>query len=208
MPIFGWGINDVDGFLANHFRLLFIVIMAALSLWVVIFVPNEGRGYGAGDSKKIIKRQKLTILTLQITTLLIVIISPHFDRYHFLTFNENSSIRVIGLMLTFIGFLLMNWSISVLGKQFSVNVTGQKDHKLITKGPYKYIRHPRYLGIIVFLGGIPLTFLSTIPLILDFIILLVLLWRIKDEEILMNQEFKQEWKKYSKTTYSLIPFVY
>ena len=182
--------------------------MATLSLLVVIFVPNEGRGYGDGESQKLVQRQKLTILILQIAPLLIVILSPYFDRNHFLTFNENNLIRFTGLLLTIIGFSLMNWSAYVLGKQFSVNVTIQKDHKLITNGPYKYIRHPRYLGIFIFLTGIPLTFLSIMPIIIDILLLFVLIWRIKDEEELMSQEFKDEWSKYSKITYSLFPFIY
>ena len=147
LPVIGWGIYNIDGFTGNPYRLSFVVMMATLSLLVVIFVPNEGRGYGDGESQKLVQRQKLTILILQIAPLLIVILSPYFDRNHFLTFNENNLIRFTGLLLTFIGFSLMNWSAYVLGKQFSVNVTIQKDHKLITNGPYKYIRHPRYLVI-------------------------------------------------------------
>jgi protein-S-isoprenylcysteine O-methyltransferase Ste14 len=208
LPVVGWGVYDIDGYMGNPYRLLFVIMMATFSLLVVIFVPNEGRGYGDGQSKKLVQRQKLTILLLQIAPLLIVILSPYFDRNHFLTFNENRLIRFTGLLLTFIGFFLMNWSIIVLGKQFSVNVTIQNDHKLITIGPYNCIRHPRYLGIIIFLTGIPLTFLSIIPLIMDVLLLFVLIWRIKDEEDLMSQEFKDEWSKYRKTTYSLFPFIY
>jgi protein-S-isoprenylcysteine O-methyltransferase Ste14 len=194
LPIIGWDVCDIDGFLDNPYRLMFVVMMATLSFLVVIFVPKEGRGYGEGESNKLIKRQKLTILALQIIPLLIVIFSPYFDRNHFLTFNENSIIRFMGLLFTFIGFSLMNWSIIVLGRQFSVNVTIQKDHKLITNGPYKYIRHPRYLGIIVFLTGIPLVFISIIPLFLNLLLFIVLIWRIRDEEKLMHQSLKKNGK--------------
>jgi protein-S-isoprenylcysteine O-methyltransferase Ste14 len=208
LPVIGWGVYNIDGFIGNPFRLSFILMMATLSLLVVIFVPNQGRGYGDGDNKKLVKRQKLTILFLQIAPLLIVILSPFFDRYHILTLSENNILRFIGLVLSAIGFSLMNWSIIVLGKQFSINVTIQNNHKLITKGPYKFIRHPRYLGIIVFLIGIPLIFLSMITLLFDLLVIGVLLWRIKDEEELMSQEFKDEWNNYRKTTYSLFPFIY
>ncbi|HCT30206.1 MAG TPA: hypothetical protein DIW31_05625, partial [Bacteroidales bacterium] len=151
IPILGWGISDIDGFIMNPFRLAFVIMMAIFSILVVIFVPNEGRGYGDGDNKKIIKRQKLTILTLQIMPILIIFLSPYFERHQVLTISENNTIQFIGLVLVFIGFSLMNWSIMVLGKQFSINVTIQENHKLITNGPYKLIRHPRYLGIMLFL---------------------------------------------------------
>ena len=208
IPILGWGISDIDGFIMNPFRLAFVIMMAIFSILVVIFVPNEGRGYGDGDNKKIIKRQKLTILTLQIMPILIIFLSPYFERHQVLTISENNTIQFIGLVLVFIGFSLMNWSIMVLGKQFSINVTIQENHKLITNGPYKLIRHPRYLGIMLFLVGIPVIFLSVIPLILDVFLIGVLVWRISDEEKLMSQEFKEEWINYKKNTFSLIPYVY
>lgn len=208
LPIVGWGISDISGYMDNFYRISFLIMMAILSFFVVIFVPNEGRGFGGGDDKKLVKRQKFTILILQIVPLLINILSPYFDRHHILTINENSIVRLVGLVLTFIGFFFMNWSIIVLGKQFSVNVTIQENHKLITNGPYKFIRHPRYLGIIVFLIGIPLVFLSIVPLFLDVLLIGILVWRIKDEEELMSKEFKGGWEKYKETTYSLIPFIY
>ena len=206
LPIIGWGVADISGFTQNPFRVTFIVMMAILSVFVVILVPNEGRGYG--DGKKIVKRQKLTILILQIVPLLVTIFSPFMDRHQITTFGESSAIRVLGLLLSFLGFVLMNWSIMVLGKQFSVNVTIQDDHKLITNGPYKYIRHPRYSGVIVFLIGIPIVYRTWLPLIVDILLIEVLLWRIKDEEKLMHQEFKSDWENYRRKTYSLIPFLF
>ncbi|MDT3738839.1 MAG: isoprenylcysteine carboxylmethyltransferase family protein [Candidatus Kapabacteria bacterium] len=208
LPILGWGISDLDGYFGNFYRMAFLVIMTFSTFLVVIFVPNEGRGFGDGDKKKLVKRQKFTILTLQIVPILIMIFSPYFDRYSIFTFSDNDYIRLIGLLFSIIGFFFMNWSIIVLGKHFSLNVTIQDNHKLIKNCPYGIIRHPRYLGIIVFIVGIPITFVSIIPLILDLFVIGVILWRIKDEEELLRIEFKDEWDEYKKSTYSLIPFIY
>ncbi len=206
LPVIGWGLNDIVVFFQNPFRLAFIVMMAILSILVVIFIPNEGRGYGEG--KKIVKRQKLTIFFLQIIPLFITLISPYSDHHRICTFNESSIMRIIGLILSFVGFALMNWSVYTLDKQFSIDVTIQENHKLITTGLYKYIRHPRYLGIMLFLTGIPVVFLSWISLIMDIFLIVILLWRIRDEEILMYREFKGEWEDYKKRTSSLIPYIY
>jgi protein-S-isoprenylcysteine O-methyltransferase Ste14 len=206
LPLLGWGLNNIDGFIHNPFRLTFIIMMTILSVFVVIFVPNEGRGQGEG--KETVKRQKLTILFLQIIPLALVISSPFFDHYSIVVFEESSIIRSGGVILSFIGFFLMNWSVIFLDKQFSIEVTIQDNHKLVTNGPYRYIRHPRYLGIILFLSGISLVFLSLIALILVLITIIVLLWRIRDEEKLMFREFKEAWEDYKKKTFSLIPFIY
>jgi protein-S-isoprenylcysteine O-methyltransferase Ste14 len=206
LPLIGWGLNHISGFINNAYRLAYILMMAVLSLFVVIFVPNEGMGQGEG--KKLVKRQKLSLMALQILPILIVILSPFFDHRGIGLFKENAIIRPAGLVLAFLGFILMNWSVIVLGRQFSVDVTIQEDHKLITRGPYKHIRHPRYLGIIIFFTGTSLVFLSRISVMIMILLLFVLLWRINDEEKLMYREFKKDWEEYKKQTFALIPFLY
>ena len=79
---------------------------------------------------------------------------------------------------------------------------------LVTGGPCRFLRHPRYLGIIVFVAGIALVFHSWVGLILDVAIILVLVWRIRDEEALMHTEFGAEWEAYSRQTWRLAPFLF
>lgn len=206
LPLAGWGFNDFNGFIHNKARLSYIIMMAILSLLVVIFVPEEGRSRGKG--KKLIRRQNLSLLFLQIIPLVIVILSPWSDRQGFAVFHDNNLIRFTGLSLAAAGFVFMNWSVIILGKQFSIDITIQDDHQLVTKGPYHYIRHPRYTGIIVFFLGISLVFLFWIALIFVLATFLVLILRIQDEEKLMHEEFKKDWEEYKEKTYYLVPFVY
>lgn len=205
LPFISWGIYDFDGFIQNPARLLFVIIMAILSLWVVLFVPDAGTGQ---KQKNIPARQKMVLLFLQIIPLLLVISAPWFDHYHFAVFRDTNLIRFCGLVMACLGFVFMNWAVIILDRQFSVHVTIQDNHKLITHGPYRNIRHPRYLGIILFLCGIALVFRSWIGLLLVLLTLIVLLWRIQDEEDLMHREFKETWEEYKKKTYFLIPFIY
>lgn len=103
---------------------------------------------------------------------------------------------------------MMNWSEASLGKQFSIQVTVQENHQLVTDGPYRFLRHPRYLGIIMFNLGIALVYRSWMAMILVAALTLVLLWRIHDEESLMHQEFGADWDVYARKSWHLIPFVY
>lgn len=205
LPFIGWGLYDIDGFIQNPVRLLFVIMMAILSLWVVFFVPDAGAGQ---KQKNITPRQRMELLFLQIIPLIIVISSPWFDHHSFAIFKDSYFMRYGGLILACMGFLIMNWAVIVLDRQFSVHVTIQDSHKLITRGPYRYVRHPRYLGILLFLCGIALIFRSWIGLLLVLMTLTILLWRIQDEESLMHHEFKQTWEDYKKKTYFLIPFIY
>ncbi|MCL4876976.1 MAG: hypothetical protein KJ064_09970 [Anaerolineae bacterium] len=79
---------------------------------------------------------------------------------------------------------------------------------LVTDGPYRFLRHPRYLGIIMFNLGIALVYRSWMAMILVAALTLVLLWRIHDEESLMHQEFGADWDVYARKSWHLIPFVY
>ncbi len=102
----------------------------------------------------------------------------------------------------------MNWAEDALGKQFSVQVTIQEGHQLVTGGPFRFLRHPRYLSIITFNVGIALVFRSGLALVLVAALILVLLWRIHDEEALMHEEFGKDWEAYSARSWRLIPYVF
>lgn len=115
----------------------------------------------------------------------------------------------IGVALIFFGGLIRIYSRKALDRFFSFEVIIQKDHKLITKGLYKNIRHPMYLGISLILLGLAIA-LSSLYGILFLIIfgIPVLLYRISAEEDLLIKEFGQEYLNYMERTKKIIPYIY
>ena len=91
---------------------------------------------------------------------------------------------------------------------YSPEVTIQQNHQLITHGPYRHIRHPRYLGVLLLTLGLPLTFRSWVGVLMCPAVVAVILLRIRDEETLMQREFGQEWEAYCERSWLLIPWVY
>ena len=69
--------------------------------------------------------------------------------HDFLTINGGDILRYLGLLIFITGYIFMVWAPLHLGKQFSWLVTVQEEHELITDGPFRYMRHPRYSGIIL-----------------------------------------------------------
>ncbi|RXW18263.1 hypothetical protein EST38_g7593 [Candolleomyces aberdarensis] len=59
----------------------------------------------------------------------------------------------LGSTLLLSGALLRLWCFRELGRFFTFVATIQKDHKLITSGPYAYVRHPAYSGLALSLIG-------------------------------------------------------
>jgi protein-S-isoprenylcysteine O-methyltransferase Ste14 len=206
LPLVGWGLTDIQGFLDNPARVGYVVLVVLLQLFVVIRLPEVGSR--RSQRKKILPRERLTLVPLQVLPLAIVIAAPYSDRRDIAVLGQVEAIRYFGLALFALGFSGMHWAEASLDKQFSVYVTLQEDHKLVTDGVYRYLRHPRYLGIITFTTGISLVFRSWLALLLVAALILVLLWRIRGEEALMHRVFGAEWEAYSQRSWRLIPFVY
>ena len=66
---------------------------------------------------------------------------------------ESASKDVVGLLLTAVGIALAIWARVHLGMNWSASVTIRSEHELIGSGPYRYVRHPIYTGIIIGLAG-------------------------------------------------------
>jgi protein-S-isoprenylcysteine O-methyltransferase Ste14 len=206
LPILGWGITDISGFFSNPARLGYAILIVLLQIIIVIKLPEAGRNRGRG--KQTVARQRIALLLLQLIPLAIVVIAPYCDHRAIFTINASEFIRYLGLGLFVLGMIGMHWAEARLDKQFSVQVTIQENHQLITDGPYRYIRHPRYMGIIIFISGIALIFRSWLALILVAALTIVLFWRIYDEEMLMRNQFGAAWDTYCRKSWRLIPFVY
>ena len=96
---------------------------------------------------------------------------------------------IFGYLLIFIGFWLCKKALATLGNNWASLLDYQikPGQKLITTGIYKYLRHPLYLGDILWLTGLELVLNSWlfIPL---FFLLSFLFWRhsIKEDKLLAN----------------------
>jgi protein-S-isoprenylcysteine O-methyltransferase Ste14 len=63
---------------------------------------------------------------------------------------------VAGLVAIGLGVGLRAWSIATLGRFFQYRIQVQAGHRVVTAGPYRYVRHPSYSGLALVLCGIAL----------------------------------------------------
>ena len=63
---------------------------------------------------------------------------------------------VAGIALMAIGLGLRAWSIATLGRFFQYRIEVQSDHRVVTNGPYRVVRHPSYSGMALVLIGVAL----------------------------------------------------
>ena len=120
----------------------------------------------------------------------------------------NTTVSYLGLIIIISGFVLRQYSIKILGRFFTPVIMLQKDQKLIQEGPYKYIRHPSYTGLLLELTGLSLSLSNWLSLLITLILFLpVINYRIKIEEEFLNKNFKG-YPNYQKRTKKLIPYIY
>ncbi len=122
-------------------------------------------------------------------------------------YNENlMTLRLIGLIfyLTFSWFQI--WAYRTLGESYSQEIVIFKNHKLVTSGPFKVIRHPQYLSqILMDLGG-GLATLSFLVIPLAIIQIPFVIMRANLEEKLLAKHIK-EFAGYKNKSGFMIPFI-
>ena len=206
IPLISWGIRDAAVFFENPARLAYATLVPGLQVFSVLYFP------GALNSRKKKKSAsvsgKTDLVLIQILSLAIVITAPIADRLGTMVLGIGIPLRFTGLLFVAAGFVLMQAAEKHLADQFSVHVTVQEDHALVETGPYRKVRHPRYLGIILFFGGIAVVFRSGTALMMVTLFMLVLLRRVGMEEALMAKTFGEKWEAYCQRSWRLLPYIY
>jgi hypothetical protein len=66
----------------------------------------------------------------------------------------SSVVSIVGVTLVAVGLLFSVWSRITLGGNWSGSVTIKQNHEIVRTGPYRWIRHPIYTGLVLaFLGS-------------------------------------------------------
>jgi protein-S-isoprenylcysteine O-methyltransferase Ste14 len=210
LSLISWGVADLGGFFSSAARLAYALVIALFAFAVAYqaVVAPEGIEGSSGLKEKRVPRQAAVGYAMLLVLAVGLILLPICDRHGLATLPESPLVRWPGVILTAIGYALVFLSGVYLGRQYSAEVTIQKDHQLITAGPYRRIRHPRYLGILLLTVGASLAFRTWAGFALFPIVLALLLWRIRDEETLMEREFGEAWRAYCRRSWGLVPGIF
>ncbi|MEZ6131550.1 MAG: isoprenylcysteine carboxylmethyltransferase family protein [Planctomycetaceae bacterium] len=111
-------------------------------------------------------------------------------------------------LLTVSGVLLSLWAIAAIGwRRVSVMPQARDDAELKTSGPYRYVRHPMYSGLLLFCCGLVFTPWHWWKLAAFVGLVLVLALKSRIEERLLAQRFPA-YPDYARTTKRFVPFVW
>ncbi len=119
---------------------------------------------------------------------------------------SNPTVGIISSALSVLGVAIAVWARTCLGANWSPRPSVKVDHELVTSGPYQFVRHPIYAGMLLALLGTTLD-AGAIGLVIFVCVAVVLGRRIAVEERLMLRTFPEQYPLYRNHTKALIPYV-
>jgi protein-S-isoprenylcysteine O-methyltransferase Ste14 len=121
---------------------------------------------------------------------------------------DGDTTRWCGVVIYTMGGVLRLWPVFVLGNRFSGLVAIQPEHRLVTTGPYRWIRHPSYLGMLLCVLGWALAFRSLAGVLLAAATVVPVIARMDAEEALLIGAFGEQYWTYRVRTARLLPGIY
>jgi len=189
---------------------LFLGIFAASTVGFTVYLaiydrPLLERRLKAGPQHERERSQKIIVSLILLAFFSLIVLSV-LD-YRFARSRVAPWVSILGDVVIVLSFLFIFWVIQVNSFAAS-NIRVEKDQKVIDTGPYAYVRHPMYAGAIWLFVGMPLALGSwwSLGLIVPFTP--VLLWRLVDEEKILQRDLPGYTQYMRKVRFRLVPFVW
>ncbi len=117
-------------------------------------------------------------------------------------------VGIIADIATLIGLIITLWARTVLGGNWSTDAALKEEHELIQSGPYRYVRHPIYSGLLLMILGVAIFYGRAIGFV-TFAIFFITFWlRARQEEKLLTKHFPEAYPNYKARVKAFIPFVF
>lgn len=116
---------------------------------------------------------------------------------------------VVGLALMIAGIVVRQWSILTLGRFFTIDVRVASDQTVVDRGPYRWVRHPSYSGLVLFFVGAGLALGSWASLLVLAVLPTAgLVLRIRSEERALLASLGDDYRRYADGRRRLFPGIW
>lgn len=117
-----------------------------------------------------------------------------------------ASLRMAGVLVMWLGLALRVWAIASLGSAFRTTVEVEPGQAVVSSGPYRWIRHPSYAGLLLLVGGFGAALGNWLSLAACVVLPLpAIVWRIHVEEAELNRVLGQAYRTYQSDRARVIP---
>lgn len=111
----------------------------------------------------------------------------------------------LGAVLTLFGLLFAIWARMDIGRNWSSVAAVKADHELVTSGPYRWVRHPIYSGLLLAFVGTALAIGQWRGVLAVVLSLIAIAQRILVEERFMREQFGNSYNTYAQRVRALVP---
>ena len=115
------------------------------------------------------------------------------------------TIWAVGIAIAWLGVALAIWARNHIGQYWSSRVTLKEGHQLIRSGPYAWVRHPIYSGLLLAVMGTAIVMGRWRDVVAVLLVFLAHWFKARKEEALMVRQFGSTYEDYKRETGSLIP---
>jgi protein-S-isoprenylcysteine O-methyltransferase Ste14 len=118
----------------------------------------------------------------------------------------SAGLTAAGLLIMWAGLVVRIWAIGVLGTSFRMTVEVDTAQQVVDSGPYRWVRHPSYTGILLLMAGLSLVY-GNWPALAILLVLPagVLIHRIFVEEAVLTEVIGRAYTDYAARTKRLVP---
>lgn len=188
------------------FLAVFLTAMLALTLYLMRHDPKLlERRLNAGPRAEKEKGQKIIIYFAMIAFVAMLVFPALDHRFgwshaHWPAVVAGDGLVGLGSVLTFFVFKANSFTAAIIDVD--------REQKLVSSGPYAWVRHPFYFASLVMLSGMPLALGSWWGLLTIVPMLLVIVWRLRDEEIYLAKNLPGYADYRDKVRYRLLPLIW
>lgn len=196
----GVAAGNIETWKHPHLWVIFAIVVLA-GVWQPAYKPLDTKApvHDRGTATQI-------VWTVYSVLIISVAEAAYFRYPQSLVWDEVSTIALIAAIF---GFGLRTWSFQTLGRHFTWHITVYDDHKVVTDGPYGFVRHPGYTGAWILYSAIPLMLHSWVGFALSVVLqFFAYSRRIKHEESQMTGKLGAAYSDYARTVKTLIPYVW
>ena len=183
-------------------------------LILVLFFATEGRArkgagaksFGVGPfdrgSTRLVKRAVLWAV-------LGLLLAPLLNHFHLGQLKCSGNVGWFGVAVATAGVGLRLWANQTLGAFYTRTLRVEHNQSIIQQGPYRFIRHPGYLGSLLLWSGVALSTMNGLVLgAIGTMMCFVYHQRIQAEEEMLTTWNAEDYRAYCSRSWRLLPFVY
>jgi protein-S-isoprenylcysteine O-methyltransferase Ste14 len=187
------------------FRYLFIAIYAAFFGVRIRYRIESTRREPEKRHQLYFMATKILIIAIlgYFASIILYLLAPTWTSW--LQIELPTWLRWLGVIGATSSTLLVAWIHRELGRQYSAELAIQKEHALVTTGPYARTRHPMYTVLNMFSLSMALTTSNLLVLLFAALVVVPFPWIARAEEEMLLETFGEDYREYMERTGRFFP---